>query len=97
MVLSNAIIFISVVFVCRQRRSEKLWLSAQSESILLVEVHGRRALLSAGRFFNLLCRSCLDALNIIIIFFSNFYFSFPAQILEPKNLFCDSNVSQPYL
>lgn len=39
---------------------------------------------------------CLNALNIIIFFFL-FYFSFPAQILEPKNLFCDSNVSQPYL
>lgn len=52
MVLSNAIIFISVVFVCRQRHSDG-WCFLHNLKVyclVLVEVHGRRALLSTGRF-----------------------------------------------
>lgn len=97
MVLSNAIIFISV-FVGKQRRSDgcRLLLNLKVYCLVLVEVHGRRALLQTRRFLTFSVESCLDALNIIL-FFSFFFFSFPAQILEPKNLFCDSNVLQPYL
>lgn len=92
MVLSNAIIFISV-FVCRQRHSDGCCFlhNLKVYCLVLVEVHGRRALLSTERFFffNLLCRSCLDALNIII-FFSNlfvclfFSFLFPCTDLGTK-------------
>lgn len=71
MVLSDAIIFISV-FVC-SRRSNCFLLNLREYCLMLVEVHRRRALLPTGRFFNLLCRSCLDALNIIL-FFSFFFF-----------------------
>lgn len=83
MVLSNAIIVISV-FVCRQKRSGGCCFlhNLRLYCLVLVEVHGKRAFLSTGRFFFFsisLCRSCLDALNIL----SSFFF-FPVQILEPK-------------
>lgn len=83
MVLSNAIICIC----CLSSLFESLLLGAcrsAHESIL-----AERKICSVDR--------CLNALNIILFFYSIFFFSFPAQILEPKNLFCDSNVSQPYL
>lgn len=84
MVLSNAIICIC----CLSSLFESLLLGAcrsAHESIL-----AERKICSVDR--------CLNALNIILFFYSIFiFFLFPAQILEPKNLFCDSNVSQPYL
>lgn len=50
MVLS--IIFISVVFVCEQRRSDvcRHLHNLKVYCLVLVEVHRRRALLSTGRF-----------------------------------------------
>lgn len=56
MVLSNAIIFISIVLffvICEQRHSKRLSLfrlNLKVYCLVLVEVHRRRALLSTGRF-----------------------------------------------
>lgn len=76
MVLSNAIIFISV-FVGKQRRSDgcRLLLNLKVYCLVLVEVHGRRALLQTRRFLTFSVESCLDALNIILFFFFFFFLS----------------------
>lgn len=83
MVLSNAIIFISV-FVGKQRHSTGCCfvLNLKVYCLVLVEVHGRRALLQTGRFLTCSVESCLDALNIIL-FFSPFFF-FPCTNLGTK-------------
>lgn len=83
-------------FVCVVCLQQGLWSSALFESLLLGACRSAQKSIFAERK---ICSVdlCLNALNIIILFFFLFYFSFPAQILEPKNLFCDSNVSQPYL
>lgn len=52
MVLSDAIIFISVVFVCSRRSNCCCFLlNLREYCLMLVEVHRRRALLPTGRFF----------------------------------------------
>lgn len=97
MVLS--IIFISVVFVCERRRSNGCCRLHNLKVCCLVLCRStqKKSIIVHRKIFNLLCRSCLDALNIIILFFSNFFVLSLHKSWNQKNLFCDSNVSQPYL
>lgn len=77
----------------------RLWPSARSErSILLGACRStqKKRIIADRKIFTLLCRSLFKCAKYYYILFQ-FFFLFPVQILEPKNLFCDSNVSQPYL
>lgn len=74
---------LSIIFYfCFCLRAEWLWLSAQSESISLGACRQKKGVIVRRKMFNLLCRSCLDALNIIIFF--TFFIFFPCKNLGTK-------------
>lgn len=102
MVLSDSIICFVLLFlslsasraVVSRRSLLRLSVCCRSTQKKSITVH-RKILPCSVDFFLF-----LDALNIILFCVLCFCFVFfPSlhKILEPKNLFCDSNVLQPYL
>lgn len=102
MVLSDSIICFVLLFlslsasraVVSRRSLLRLSVRCRSTQKKSITVH-RKILPCSVDFFFLF----LDALNIILFCVLSLFVFFPSlhKILEPKNLFCDSNVLQPYL
>lgn len=100
MVLSDSIICFVLLFLSLSAsravvsRRSLLRLSVRCRSTQKKSITVHRKILPCSVDFFLF----LDALNIILFCVLCLFF-FPSlhKILEPKNLFCDSNVLQPYL
>lgn len=102
MVLSDSIICFVLLFlslsasraVVSRRSLLRLSVRCRSTQKKSITVH-RKILPCSVDFFFLF----LYALNIILFCVLCLFVFFPSlhKILEPKNLFCDSNVLQPYL